>query len=327
MAFFGLRFDFRMPADAPGTRAERYAAALEMAQWADGLGCVPVITLSEHHGSDDGYLPSPLPVAAAMAARTTNVRFNIAAMIPCFHDPLRLAEDIAVVDLLSNGRIDLVLANGYVAREFDMFDVPLSERPKRTTEMVRVLKQAWTGEPFEYQGRTVQVRPTPATPGGPAISLGGSTEKAARRAARIADGFLPSTGEVWEFYADELAKLGKPDPGPWPGGDTTVVHVAEDHDQGWAELAPYAMHETNAYGAWQVDAGLGTSGGYQPFTDPEVLRASGAYRVVTPDEMVAELGEKGPFAFTMLHPLVGGLPPEIGWKSLRLVEHEVVPRL
>ncbi len=327
MALFGLRFDFRVPGFAPGTRAERYAAAIDMAEWADRLGHVPLITLSEHHGSADGYLPSPLPVAAAMAARTSTVRLNIAAMIPSFHDPVRLAEDVAVVDLVSGGRLDLVLANGYVAREFAMFGVPLAERPRRTTEMVRFLKQAWTGEPFEHEGRTVQVLPTPARPGGPPITLGGSTEKAARRAARIADGFLPSTPEIWEFYADELRRLGKPDPGPYLGGDTSVVHVAEDADRGWQEIAPYAMHEVNAYGEWQADAGLGADGGYVPFTDPDELRASGRYRVVTPDELVEELREKGPFAFVMLHPLLGGLPPEVGWSSLRLVEHEVVPRL
>ena len=326
MAMFGLRFDFRMPDGAPGTRSERYTEAIEMAAWADRLG-FPMATLSEHHGSPDGYLPSPLPVVAAMAARTTNLRFNVAAMITSFHDPLRLAEDVAVVDLLSGGRLDLTLANGYVGSEFAMFDAPLSGRAKRTTEMVATLKQAWTGEPFEFRGRTVRVLPTPSSPGGPAITLGGSTEKAARRAARIADGFLPSSPELWDFYVDELAAQEKPDPGPYLGGDTSVVHVAADPDEGWAELAPYAMHEVNAYGAWMADADIGAEGGYEEFDDPDALRSSGRYRVVTPDELVAELTEKGPFAFTMLHPLVGGLPPELGWKCLHLVEHEVIPRL
>ncbi len=326
MAMFGVRFDLRMPSTAPGTRAARYQAAIEMAAWADRLGGLQVI-LSEHHGSPDGYLPSPLPLVAAMAARTTTIRFNLAAMITSFHDPLRLAEDIAVVDLISGGRLDLVLANGYVTSEFAMFDAPLSGRAKRTTETVRTLKQAWTGEPFEYRGRTVQVTPTPAQPGGPAISLGGSTEGAARRAARIADGFMPSTPEIWDFYADECQVQGKPDPGPHMGGDTNVVHLASDVDAGWAELAPYAMHEVNAYGAWQEDAGLGAAGGYVTFEDPDELRASGRYRVITPDEMVAELQAAGPFAFALFHPLVGGLPPEAGWRCLELFEHEVLPKL
>src|SRR5207248_3871320 len=104
------------------------------------------IVVSEHHGSPDGYLPSPLTMLAAMAARTTDVRFSVAALIAPFYDPLRLAEDMAVLDHLSRGRIDLVVAGGYVGEEFAMFDVPISERAKRVSEVVKTLKAAFTGE-------------------------------------------------------------------------------------------------------------------------------------------------------------------------------------
>lgn len=326
MALFGIRFDLRDPAFAPTTTPERYAAAVDMAEWADRLGFV-TITLSEHHGSADGYLPSPLPVAAAIAARTSTTRINIAAMVSAFHDPVRLAEDLAVVDILSNGRLDVVVTNGYVASEFEMFGVPMSERAKRTTEMVAALKQAWTGEPFEFRGRTVRVRPVPVQAGGPPVSLGGSVEAAARRAARIADGFIPSTPDVWEFYRDECLTLGKPDPGPYMGGDTSVIHIADDVDAGWAELAPYALHEVNAYGEWAAQAGFEGATGYVRMDDADALRATGQYRVVTPAQLVDELRAGGPFAFCMLHPMVGGLPPELAWRSLRLLETEVIPNL
>ena len=135
MALFGLRFDFRNPSFAGTTMAERYRAALDMAEWADGLGAVALI-LSEHHGSDDGYLPSPLPLAAAVAARTTNIRINLAALVASFHDPLRLAEDIAVVDLISEGRLDVVITNGYVSDEFTMFGQP-HRRPSPTDHRAR----------------------------------------------------------------------------------------------------------------------------------------------------------------------------------------------
>jgi alkanesulfonate monooxygenase SsuD/methylene tetrahydromethanopterin reductase-like flavin-dependent oxidoreductase (luciferase family) len=326
MSLFGMRFDMRTPGFAPGTGTERYRAAVDMAAWADRVGFL-IVVLSEHHGSSDGYLPSPIPMAAAMAARTENIRFMLSAMIAPFHDPLRLAEDLAVVDLLSGGRIDLVLANGYVQGEFDMFDVPIGERARRTTETLQTLKAAWTGEPFDHRGRLVQVLPMPAQPGGPFISLGGSVEAAARRAARIADGFVPSTPEIWEYYVDECLKLGKPDPGPNMGGDTSVVHVAADVDEGWEQLAPYAMHEVNAYGAWSAAAGLDTQVGYARYDDPEDMRASGRYRVLTPEQLVADITGRGPFAFTMLHPMVGGLPPELAWRSLELIEQEVLPAL
>ncbi|GHD42285.1 hypothetical protein GCM10010317_013570 [Streptomyces mirabilis] len=162
--------------------ADRYAAALDMAEWADRLGCAR-ITVSEHHGSPDGYLPAPIPMLAAMAARTTNVRFLVAALIAPFHDPLLLAEEMIVLDNLSRGRVDLVVAGGYVHKEFALFDVPMNERAKRVTEVVTTLKAAFTGEEFTYRGRTVRLTPAPFRPGGPGVSLGGSTEPAARRAA------------------------------------------------------------------------------------------------------------------------------------------------
>ena len=326
MSFFGLRFDLRNPEIAGTTMAERYRAALDMAEWADQLGFV-IIVLSEHHGSADGYLPSPLAMAAAMAARTEHARIQIAALIAPFHDPLRLAEDIAVVDLLSGGRLDLVIANGYVPGEFDMFGCELSDRVKRTTETVGTLKQAWTGAPFEFRGRTVQVTPAPAQPGGPKISLGGSGPAAARRAARIADGFMPSSPAIWDVYRDEMQKLGKPDPGPSLGGDTSAFHVAHDVEQGWAEYAPFALHEVNAYGAWMASAGIGAEGGYVSTDDTEALRATGQYRVLTPDDLVTEIRAKGEHGFTVFHPMAGGLPPDRAWESLRLFEEEVLPHL
>jgi len=326
VALFGLRFDFRNPAFAHTSMGSRYRAALDMVEWADGRGFVMVI-LSEHHGSEDGYLPGAMAMAAAFAARTQRMRIQIAALVSSLHDPLRLAEDAAVVDLLSGGRLDLVLVNGYVNAEFAMFDRPMSERVARTAEAVRTLKQAWTGEPFEFRGRTVKVTPAPHQEGGPSITLGGSTEGAARRAARLGDGFMPSSPDLWSFYRDEMAAVGKPDPGPYAGGDTSFFHLATDPEAGWAAIAPYAMHEVNAYGAWMVDAGIEATGGYQPVEDADALRRTGQYRVLTPDEMVADLKERGPFAFALFHPMMGGIPPELAWESLHLFEHEVLPRL
>jgi alkanesulfonate monooxygenase SsuD/methylene tetrahydromethanopterin reductase-like flavin-dependent oxidoreductase (luciferase family) len=326
VSYFGLRFDLRNPDRAGTTMAERYAAAIDMAEWADQHGFV-IIVLSEHHGSPDGYLPSPLPMAAAMAARTKHARIRIAAMIAPFHDPLRLAEDVAVVDLISNGRLDLVLANGYVPGEFEMFGRELSDRVKLTVETVETLKLAWTGEPFEFRGRTVRVLPKPAQAGGPQIILGGSGPKAARRAARIADGFMPSDGSIWDAYRDEMLTLRKPDPGPFVGGDTSAFHVAHDVEQGWADYAPFAMHEVNAYGAWMASAGIGAEGGYASIDNADELRATGQYRVLTPDDLAAEIRAKGEHGVTIFHPMAGGLPPADAWESLRLFEYEVLPQL
>jgi alkanesulfonate monooxygenase SsuD/methylene tetrahydromethanopterin reductase-like flavin-dependent oxidoreductase (luciferase family) len=326
MALYGIRFDFRNPAFAETTMAERYRAALDMTDWAERLGFL-FVGLSEHHGVDDGYLPSALTMAAAMAGRTSTIRIGVTAIVAALHDPLRLAEEAAVVDLLSEGRLDLTLANGYVASEFDMFDRSLRERAKRTTEAVETLRKAWTGEPFDFRGRTVRVTPAPYQPGGPRISLGGSTEPAARRAARIADGFIPSMPGVWDHYRDERQKLGEPDPGPWPGSGPTFVHVAADPERAWARIGPYAVYESNAYGASMAAAGLLETGGFRPVDSVDELRTTGQYQVVSPDDLVAELTAQGPFAFVLFHPMMGGIPPELAWESLELFESEVLPRL
>src|SRR5271169_1150584 len=114
-----LKFDLRAPAFGADP-ADLYAAALDMCSWADAAGfdCVRFL---EHHGSDDGYCPSPLVMAAAAAARTSRIRIRVRALILPLHDPLRIAEDAAVVDVISRGRLELVVAAGYVQSEFAMF--------------------------------------------------------------------------------------------------------------------------------------------------------------------------------------------------------------
>jgi len=320
---FGLRYDFRNPAFAGTSTADRYSAALEMAAWADSLGCT-AISVSEHHGSHDGYLPSPIPMLAAMASRTKNVRFMVAALIAPFYEPLRLAEDMVVLDNLSRGRVDLVVAGGYVHEEFAMFDVPMNERGERVIEVVATLRAAFSGEPFEYRGRRVQVTPAPFRTLGPSVILGGSSKAAAERAARIGDGFLPSDPSVWQFYVDEMLRLGKPDPGPCPTGETITVALAEDTERGWEQMAPFFMHEMNAYGVWQAQDDLASP--YRTVADLDELRASGNYRVITPEEMIEEL-KASPFHFVMFHPLCGGMPIDLAWSSLKLFETKVLPAL
>jgi alkanesulfonate monooxygenase SsuD/methylene tetrahydromethanopterin reductase-like flavin-dependent oxidoreductase (luciferase family) len=299
---FTLRFDFRNPAFSAETMADRYAAALDMVEWADRLGC-SLVVVSEHHGAEDGYLPSPVVMLAAMAAR---------------------ASTVCVLDNLTRGRVDVVVGGGYVREEFAMFGVPMAERPRRVTEVVATLKGAFSGRPFPYRGRTVSVTPAPFRPGGPRVLLGGASEPAARRAARIADGFMPAVPEVWQYYRDEMLALGRPDPGACRTGDTAVVALAEDPEAGWAAMAPFFAHEANAYGAWQAQDDVASP--YRTVADHGVLRATGRYEVTDPAAMVARLRAMSEPSIR-LHPLCGGMPIGLAWESLRLFEHEVLPAL
>jgi alkanesulfonate monooxygenase SsuD/methylene tetrahydromethanopterin reductase-like flavin-dependent oxidoreductase (luciferase family) len=320
---FSMRFDFRNPSFADTSTADRYAAALDMAEWADEHGCTNIGTC-EHHGSADGYIPSPIVIISAMAPRTTTVRFMIAALLAPFHDPLRLAEDLCVLDNVTKGRLDLVVAAGYAREEFEMFDRSMKDRPKQVVEVIQTLRGAFSGQPFEYRGRTVHVTPPPYRPGGPTVIMGGSSEGAARRAARLDAFFVPSMAHIWEFYRDELVKLGKPDPGPAPFPEKqTLIFLATDVETAWKKHAPFFLHDTNAYGQWQAQDN--TDSPYRTFADAEALRAAGMYRILTPEELIAELKATEGEPSIGLHPMCGGVPPELAWESLRLLEREVLP--
>lgn len=313
-----LRFDMRAPGfGAPA--GSLYPAALEMAEYADKLG-FGTVNLSEHHGSDDGYCPSPLILGGGIAARTRNMRLILGALIVPLHDPLRVAEDVAVLDNLSGGRTVVVAAGGYVPSEFAMFGKEMKQRPKLVEEAVATLRAAWSGQPFEYRGRTVQVTPKPLQDYVP-ILLGGSVPAAARRAARIADGFVTHLPDLYQVYYEEAQRQGK-NPMPFTEPGPSFIHVAEDVEAAWEQLAPHAMHEMNAYGKWSAEAG--TESNYHPVDSLEELKATGKYAVVTPEDCV-ELARR--YRRLTFHPLMGGSPPELGWSSLKLFEEKVLPEL
>src|SRR5712691_2392502 len=160
MISVAVRYDLRVPASASTTHAAQYAACLEQCAWADERG-LDFVVLSEHHGVDDGYLPAPLTLAAAIAGRTTRININIAALLVPLHDPVRLAEELAVLDLASGSRVGFVAGLGYREEEFAMAGVDRKARGRLLEEYVQVLRQAWTGEPFEWRGRTIRVTPKP----------------------------------------------------------------------------------------------------------------------------------------------------------------------
>jgi alkanesulfonate monooxygenase SsuD/methylene tetrahydromethanopterin reductase-like flavin-dependent oxidoreductase (luciferase family) len=319
-AFLSLRYDLRAPAF--GAPAEAlYRAALEQCAWAEEHGFV-MVSLSEHHRSDDGYCPSPLVMAAAIAGRTRNLRIMLAALVLPLYDPIRLAEDLAVLDLASGGRVDLVIGAGYRPEELTMYGREMTDRVALVEEGVAVLRSAWSGDTFEYRGRRVRVTPRPARPRGPMLLMGGATPGAARRAARLGDGFVPVDPSLWPAYEAACRELGRESGPPPPMSGPLFVHVADDPDQAWARIAPHALHETNSYGAWLASAeGIAR---YTPADDADALRAGGAYAVLTPDECIAMARSTGALR---LHPLMGGLPPELAWESLELVAAKVLPRL
>jgi alkanesulfonate monooxygenase SsuD/methylene tetrahydromethanopterin reductase-like flavin-dependent oxidoreductase (luciferase family) len=199
----------------------------------------------------------------------------------------------------------------------------------RLEDGVAVLRQAWTGEPFTYAGRTVRVTPRP-TNGSIPIYLGGTTKGAARRAARIADGFEPSSADLAIYYQAERARLGRLDGDPRTRavatGTLRFLHVAEDPETAWAVVGPHALHEMRSYARWAAEAAMAEHP-YPALTSIAELRETGIYRIVTPEECYQHAISIAPGEAIEFHPLMGGMPIEEGWESLRLFAGKVLPRL
>ena len=325
MALVALRFDFRNSPDGTVANADLYGAALDMCEWGDRVGA-SYAALSEHHGADDGFLPAPLVMAGAIMGRTRRLRVSIACMLGPLNDPIRVAEEMAVLDLAGRGRLSVVFGAGYRPEEFEMYGIDRSQRGRLLEEFVGALKQAWTGEPFEWRGRTVRVTPTPRTKPHPVIFVGGSVAASARRAARLRVGFFPAVAdpELAAVYRQECEKLGFKGSAYLPNLPG-FVHVSADPERDWQRLTPYIFHDSRTYAGWQTPEIRSEVAVFED--DLDGIRRSGVYRVVTPDECVALAAELGPFGTLTLHPLLAGMPPELGWESLDLFENEVLPRL
>jgi alkanesulfonate monooxygenase SsuD/methylene tetrahydromethanopterin reductase-like flavin-dependent oxidoreductase (luciferase family) len=320
-----IRFDQRAPAFSPATPRELYAAALDMVAFADEQG-FQIATLSEHHGVEDGYLPSPLPLAGALIGRTRRITVNFAALLVPLYDPVKLAEDLAVLDLASGGRILVVAGIGYRPEEYEALGRDWSRRGKLLDEGLEVLLRAWTGEPFEYQGRRVRVTPTPFTRPHPPLFVGGSTPVAARRAARFGLPFAPPLHdpELAALYQRECERLGTKGFVLSPGEPATTF-VARDPERAWRELGPHLLHDAVSYAAWQRPEQRSYQ--HSRATSVEALRAEGKYRILTPDQCLEVARREGPLCTFVHAPLCGGAPPALGWESLRLYASEVLPRL
>lgn len=314
---FTLRFDMRAPASGASTN-ELYATAIEMCAWAEARGAIAAV-LSEHHGAEDGHLPSPLLLAAAIAARTERLAIMLAAVVLPLWDPVRLAEEMSVLDIISNGRVAYAFGLGHRAAEYEHFGIDIRERGRLADDKLTLLLQLLRGEPVEHHGRRIHVTPSCGTPG-PHIMVAGGSTAAAKRAARHGLGFLAQANPAGlkELYESQCRAYGR-EPGlsQFPDGDApTTAFVTDDVDQAWREVGPYLLHDAVTAAAYRH--GDETVASISRAASVEELRTTpGPYRIFTVAEAVAHLqsGRSLP-----LLPLCGGLPPTLAWPYL---EHAV----
>jgi alkanesulfonate monooxygenase SsuD/methylene tetrahydromethanopterin reductase-like flavin-dependent oxidoreductase (luciferase family) len=322
---FGMRFDLRAPGMSAAEIAREYRAAIEMAQWADERGAMN-IGLSEHHCSEDGYLPAPLILAAAMAAVTRKVQILVAAALLPMYDPVRLAEEMIVLDHVSEGRVSYIFGIGYRPVEYGLYRLDYEERgaiaDRKLAELLHLLRQS-------SEGRTMpRITPASFTPGRPRIMWGGATKAAARRAGRNGLPFFAQTNTAGlaETYAAAARTAGfEPGQCLLPSPEMpSIVFVHPDPDLGWQEVGRYLLADATAYAAWNKDVDRPTVSLSQGKT-VEALRAeNGAHRVVDVSGAVALVKRWGRLP---LHPLCGGCPPELAWTYLRRVHDQVLPAL
>lgn len=318
---FGYLYDFRNPPQWRRPWEALYAETLDVIAETEKLGFGGA-WVPEHHLAADGYMPSPLVTLAAVAARTRTMRIGSGVALAPLYNPVRFAEDCAVLDILSNGRLDMGLAIGYRKRETAAFGVDFTRRGARFDEFLEIVTRLWAGETVDFAGKHFQIKGAevrPPTPRGRIpLYIGGFAEKAMERVARYGQGYIGSP-DVCQLYADKLRELGK-DPASVPIRVTglTVV-VARDPEAAMAELAPHFLHVNNSYSEWNAeDQALGMHGMQVKTLDE--YKASGELRIVTPDKAIAMF--KGLQARMPIEHFMMALPP--GLPAKRFLDYAEV---
>jgi probable F420-dependent oxidoreductase len=330
-------FTGQVPAGSDRTFGQDYRDALDLVRLAEDEG-FDSAWVSEHHGSADGYLPSLLPLLAAMAARTERIELGTGVVLAPFHDPLRLAEDFAVVDQISGGRVVCGLGIGWRDEEFRAFGIDVPTRVRRLTEIVEVLRRAWTGQRFDFHGRhysydAVAVTPPPART--PPIYVGGFADAAIRRAGRIADGYISSRARpdrVREAF--EMAAAARRDAGHDGRPLAALLQnafVTEDPERDWPMVARGIGHQLGVYAGWRA----GTDVPGRPLEvappDEQTIRGTTAYGrpadVAAFLEPLAGLLAAYPDSHLILRFHYPGMDAAPAADAITLFAREVAPRL
>lgn len=325
---FGVWYDFRNPRAWHVDWPSLYGSLLDQAVYAEQLG-FESIWLSEHHFTDDGYLPSVSTMLGALAGRTSTARLGSAVMPAPLHHPLRLAEDTALADQMSTGRLELGLAPGHRPSEFRVLGVDRRQRGNRTDETIEILRLAWSGDRFSFHGRyfsfdDVIVQPPPHQDSGVPLWVGGSSVAAADRAARYGTNFMPDSGateEIYDRFRSQFAKWSVPEI-----ATNRVLFAAERTELAWEQCGDYLLYQFNGYRRWSAEASDADSHGGE-LRDPSQLSRE-HYFVGTPDAIVAAIEESRKrlgYDCLIFWARPPGMPIEMSTRSLELISKHVLP--
>jgi alkanesulfonate monooxygenase SsuD/methylene tetrahydromethanopterin reductase-like flavin-dependent oxidoreductase (luciferase family) len=312
-----LRFNFAAPRDNPAARRDRIQAALELASWSETRG-VNAISIDEHHQSGHGWSCNPILTAAVFLSRTTKLIASVDCTLGPLWHPVRLAEDIALVDTLGGGRLIVTIGLGYRPVEYQLFGTPFEQRARLMDELLETMTSLWSSPDFT---------PGPLTRPHPTVFVGGSVRATAKRAARYGLPLnLPShLPDLADYYRELCAGLGvTPVVVMPPERSRGMVFLHEDPDRAWAELGEHYLWEARVYAGWADGEVHSFMHGTETIATVDDVRAAGRYRFMTPDELISDI-RANPRDHMVLHPLVGAMPIDEAWKSVQLLTDAVLP--
>lgn len=339
---FGLgQFTLQRPPWDDRSHAELYADTLELAALAE-QGGFDSFWLAEHHGAEDGYIPSTVTFLAAVAARTSRIEIGTAVLLAPLHDPLRVAEDAAVVDNISGGRLALGLGLGWVADEYRMFGIDLRSRSRRLGEFVEILRRAWTGERFNFEGKhypltdiLVTPRPAHSIP----IFLGGTVDAAIERAALLGDGHFPASTTAGSAVAERARKIAEIrtreglDLKGYRFGFFVSVGIGSDPNDGWTKIRDGRLLVAGSYAIWSQGGRDVTKARDAGEAFEEQIRAAAV--VGTPRQIadglrpiidgVRDAGFEDVFVSAILAP--PGTPQDLARQQVEAYAEEIIPLL
>lgn len=258
---FGIGYySLQSPPFNPRAHKDLYAEMLDEIGMAEEMG-FDSAWLTEHHFLKDGYCPSLMVTAAAIAARTKKIRIGTGVLLMPLHDPVRVAEDAAVVDLISGGRLILGIGLGYRPEEFAGFGRSLRERRGRMEESLEILNGSWRDEPFTFDGKyykleNVNVTPKPVQRPIP-IWIGAFTEPAIRRAARIgaplyvpAIGIIPIVKYLFDMHSSLLKEYGR-NPDDFEKPLVREIYISDKKsDKIWEKIKENVTYTAKGYASW-----------------------------------------------------------------------------
>lgn len=339
---FGILWPFRNPKFNKVPWVDLYRTHLDLIAESEALG-YDNAWLTEHHFVDDGYSPSLLPIAGAISQRTNRIRIGTFLVLLPLQNPIRLAEDSATVDIMSNGRFDLGVGLGYRVKEFDDQGIPAATRGRRLREGIEIMQRLLRDECVTFEGKynhlkDVQIVPPCVQKPNLPIWIGAIAPKAIERAAKMGCHFqVVGPPDMVEMYDGFLSDAGR-NPTDYNTAQLRWIHVAPSRDQAW-ETAAQSLHYTaSRYAEWFAEANdkpgdnLATEGipSVEEIIKSQDFDVFGEKAMVgTPDDvsdMIADYQKRGRVTHLVCGMALSGLETHHIRNSMELFAKDVIPR-